>query len=123
MVFIYANQYTSARADQQALAGIVERLQQFTAKRIRIANTRAMIRAALSGALDSVMYERDQVFNLDVPTVCPDVPVAVLQPRNTWAKPADYDAQAAKLARMFAENFKTFEAEVTAEVKAAGPRL
>ena len=73
--------------------------------------------------VDRFRYIDGDGFNLDVPTVCPDVPVAVLQPRNTWAKPADYDAQAAKLARMFAENFKTFEAEVTAEVKAAGPRL
>ena len=50
------------------------------------------------------------VFNLDVPTSCPDVPAEVLKPRNTWANGADYDAQAAKLARMFVDNFKTFEA-------------
>ena len=58
-----------------------------TGKRMKIAHTRAMIRAALSGALDTVGYERDPIFNLDVPTSCPDVPAEVLKPRNTWPDP------------------------------------
>jgi phosphoenolpyruvate carboxykinase (ATP) len=80
-----------------------------------------MIRAALSGALDKVAYAKDPIFNLDVPSGCPDVPSEVLTPRNTWTNGADYDAQAKKLAAMFVENFKTFEGGVTAEVLAAGP--
>ena len=91
-------------------------------KRMKIAYTRAMIRAALSGELDSVAYEKDSVFNLDVPTACPDVPPEVLKPRSTWADPAAYDAQAAKLAQMFAENFKKFADGVGPDVTAAGPR-
>jgi phosphoenolpyruvate carboxykinase (ATP) len=90
-------------------------------KRMKITYTRAMIRALLAGALDGVPYEKDPVFNLDVPARCPDVPPEVLKPRNTWANGADYDAQAAKLAKMFAENFKAFESGVTAQVLAAGP--
>jgi phosphoenolpyruvate carboxykinase (ATP) len=90
-------------------------------KRMKIAYTRAIIRAALSGALDRVAYDKDPIFNLDVPASCPDVPSEVLKPRNTWASAADYDAQAKKLAAMFVENFKTFEDGVTAEVLAAGP--
>jgi phosphoenolpyruvate carboxykinase (ATP) len=93
-----------------------------TGKRMKISYTRAMINAALSGTLDKVAYERDPIFNLDVPAACPDVPATVLDPRSTWADPAAYDAQAAKLAKMFAENFTTFEAAVTAGVKAAGPK-
>ena len=91
-------------------------------KRMKISYTRAMIRAALSGALDQVMFDRDPVFNLDVPASCPGVPVEVLKPRNTWANAADYDAQAAKLAAMFVENFKTFESGVSPDVRAAGPK-
>ena len=90
-------------------------------RRMRIAHTRAMIRAALSGALDDSGYQRDSVFNLDIPTSCPDVPAEVLNPRNTWSERSAYDAQAIKLARMFAENFKTFEPAVDANVRAAGP--
>src|SRR5206468_3070987 len=91
-------------------------------KRMKIGYTRAMIRAALSGGLDAVRYERDPIFNLDIPVSCPDVPSEVLRPRNTWADGVAYDTQAAKLARMFADNFKAFEDGVSPEVTAAGPR-
>ena len=89
--------------------------------RMKIGYTRAMIRAVLSGALDAVSFEKDPVFNLDIPTSCPGVPDSVLTPRATWSDGAAYDAQAAKLARMFVENFKTFEQGVSAAVRAAGP--
>jgi phosphoenolpyruvate carboxykinase (ATP) len=92
-------------------------------RRMKIAYTRAMIRAALSGALDNVQYDKDPIFNLDVPATCPDVAADVLKPRQTWADPAAYDAQAKKLAQMFADNFKTFEASVSPEVRAAGPQV
>ena len=91
--------------------------------RMKIAHTRAMIRAALSGQLDHVGYQRHPVFNLDVPTSCLDVPMGVLDPRSTWADKAAYDAQAARLAKMFVDNFRTFEADVPAAVRDAGPRL
>ena len=67
-------------------------------------------------------FETDPVFGLDVPTACPGVPADVLKPRSTWADRAAYDAQAAKLARMFAENFKTFErASRRPGARATGP--
>jgi phosphoenolpyruvate carboxykinase (ATP) len=90
--------------------------------RMKISYTRAMIRAVLNGVLDEVAYETDPVFNLDVPQSVPGVPADVLNPRGTWSDPLAYDAQARKLARMFNENFKTFEGEAAADVKAAGPR-
>jgi len=49
------------------------------------------------------------------------VPAAVLDPRGTWADKAAYDAQAAKLAKMFVENFKTNFADAEPKVAAAGP--
>jgi phosphoenolpyruvate carboxykinase (ATP) len=90
--------------------------------RMKIAHTRAMINAALAGQLDNVAYEADPAFNLDVPQSVPGVPAEVLKPRNTWKDQAAYDEQAKKLARMFGENFKTFEGDASAEVKAAGPK-
>ena len=66
-------------------------------------------------------YDLDPVFNLNVPRSCPGVPAEVLKPRNTWKRPADYDEQASRLARMFAENFQTFDDDAAADVKAAGP--
>jgi phosphoenolpyruvate carboxykinase (ATP) len=91
--------------------------------RMKIAYTRAMIRAALSGGLDHVGYQRHPVFNIEMPTSCLDVPAGVLDPRGTWADKAAYDQQAARLAKMFVENFKAFEADVAPAVKDAGPRI
>ena len=89
--------------------------------RMKIAHTRAMIHAALSGQLDGVQYELDPLFNLEVPAAVPGVPAQVLKPRDTWQDPRAYDQQACRLAAMFAENFKTFEADASPAVRAAGP--
>jgi phosphoenolpyruvate carboxykinase (ATP) len=89
--------------------------------RMRIAHTRAMITAALTGELHDVAYARHPIFNIDVPTTCPGVPDAVLDPRSTWTDTAKYDEQARKLAAMFVDNFKAFERDVPEAVKAAGP--
>jgi len=94
-----------------------------TGSRMKIAHTRAMITAALNGQLDNASYTTHPVFNLDVPTAVPGVPDGVLDPRSTWPDAAKYDEQARKLAQMFADNFKTFEGDVDAKVKAAGPRV
>ena len=91
--------------------------------RMKIAYTRAMIAAALTGQLDNVEYKKHPALNLDVPTSCPGVPESVLDPRSTWPDPAKYDEQAKKLATMFTENFKTFEKDVAPAVKAAGPQV
>jgi len=89
--------------------------------RMKIAYTRAMIRAAIAGELDAVPYVTDPIFNLDVPQSCPGVPSEVLSPRHTWSDQAAYDQQARRLARMFVENFRSFETDAAPEVKAAGP--
>jgi phosphoenolpyruvate carboxykinase (ATP) len=49
------------------------------------------------------------------------VPDEVLSPRGTWNDAARYDEQTRHLALMFVNNFKAFERDVTAAVKAAGP--
>jgi phosphoenolpyruvate carboxykinase (ATP) len=92
-------------------------------KRMKIAYTRAMVHAALDGGLDDVPMTPDPNFGVAVPTTCLDVPAEVLNPRNTWADKAAYDAQARKLAGMFIENFKPFAGEVSAEVRDAGPKV
>jgi phosphoenolpyruvate carboxykinase (ATP) len=91
--------------------------------RMKIGHTRAMIAAALSGALDDVPYAPDPVFNVEVPATVPDVPADSLRPRASWSDGAAYDAQAGRLAAMFAENFKAFEAEADDEVRRAGPSV
>jgi phosphoenolpyruvate carboxykinase (ATP) len=92
-------------------------------KRMPIAQTRAMVHAALNGALDHVPTTPDPIFGVAVPTLCPDVPAEVLNPRNTWVDREAYDAQSCKLAGMFAENFKAFTDQATPAVRDAGPRM
>ena len=90
-------------------------------QRMQLGYTRAMVHAALAGKLDGVPTRRDPVFGLGVPESVPGVPTEVLDPRATWRDPAAYDAMAQKLAGMFRENFKRFEADVSAAVRQAGP--
>ena len=90
-------------------------------QRMKLGHTRRMVTAALNGELDNVETRTDPIFGLSVPTRIEGVPDKVLHPRETWQNPADYDAQASRLADMFAENFKKYESGVTEAVKAAGP--
>ena len=90
-------------------------------KRMKLAHTRRMVTAALTGELDEVATEPDPVFGLHVPVHVEGVPDEVLRPRSTWKDPAAYDDQAEKLVQMFRENFKKFSANVSQGVRDAGP--
>jgi phosphoenolpyruvate carboxykinase (ATP) len=91
-------------------------------QRMKLAHTRSMVRAVLSGQLDEAHTHPDPVFGLHIPQSIPGVPREVLDPRETWGDPAAYDAMAAKLAGMFRDNFRKFEQQVSEGVRAAGPR-
>ncbi len=89
-----------------------------TGVRMPIKATRALLAAALGGALADVEFRKDANFGFDVPVSVPGVDDALLDPRRTWADPAAYDAQAAKLVRMFAENFEQYLPHIDEDVKA-----
>jgi phosphoenolpyruvate carboxykinase (ATP) len=93
-----------------------------TGSRMKLSHTRAMVAAALAGGLDGAKYRTDPVFGFEVPLAVPGVPAEVLDPRATWKDGTGYDAQAAKLATMFSDNFKAFAAQVPESVAKAGPR-
>ena len=92
-------------------------------KRMPIAYSRALLRAALMGDLDNVEMRADPTFGFDVPTTCPGVPDEVLRPRDTWEDGASYDSRAAALAEMFQTNFAAFKDRSSAEIAGAGPRV
>ncbi len=89
--------------------------------RMKLSHTRTMVRAALAGALDGSRFAPDPVFGFAVPAEVPGVPAGILAPRDTWADPAAYDAQARDLVRMFRENFEQYRPQVSEAVAAAGP--
>ncbi len=91
-----------------------------TGKRFSLKYTRAFVTAILDGSLAKAEYHTDPVFGLSIPKAVPGVPAEVLMPRNTWADGAAYDVQAAKLAKSFRENDKTFD--MPEAVRNAGPR-
>jgi phosphoenolpyruvate carboxykinase (ATP) len=85
---------------------------------MKIAYTRAMVNAAIEGRLDGIPTKREPYFGLEIPQSVPDVPDDVLDPKGAWSDPAAYDAQAKKLAALFAENFKQYEATAAPDVLA-----
>lgn len=66
-------------------------------ERVKLRYTRAMINAALEGALDTAATRQDARFDLEVPLEVPGVPSELLDPRACWSDKATYDAMADKL--------------------------
>lgn len=89
--------------------------------RLDIPVTRACIDAILDGSINDSEFVTHPVFNVSVPQTLGEVDPNVLNPRDTWADKADYDAHAAKLAQMFADNFAAFSGEDSAEIAKHGP--
>jgi phosphoenolpyruvate carboxykinase (ATP) len=81
-----------------------------------------MITAALTGALKNVAYNKHEVFGLEMPATCPDVPDEILSPKNTWANKEAYDLKASELAEKFNKNFENFMEFANEEILAAAPR-
>jgi phosphoenolpyruvate carboxykinase (ATP) len=94
-----------------------------TGSRMKLAYTRAMITAALEGALENVEYEVHPVFGMRMPLSCPDVPSEILNPRNTWADKEAYDAMAKNLASQFIKNFDKYASGAGPETLAAAPTV
>jgi phosphoenolpyruvate carboxykinase (ATP) len=94
-----------------------------TGKRMKLGFTRAILDAIHAGQLASAPVVKDPVFGLNVVTACPGVPADILQPRQTWADPAAYDAMARKLAGLFSKNFDQYASIAGPAVAAAGPQV
>ena len=93
-----------------------------TGERIKLPLTRAMITAALNGDLNDVPTHIHPIFNIAIPDAVPGVPDDVLNPERSWADKDLYKAEAHSLATKFVENFKKYEADVSPEVTASGPK-
>lgn len=94
-------------------------------KRISIQHTRALLEAALTGALAGVDYIADPVFGVEVPKACPGVPDSILDPASTWPSREDFEQKRRSLAARFIENFEIISgAEQGAQgLQTHGPHL
>jgi phosphoenolpyruvate carboxykinase (ATP) len=90
-------------------------------KRMPIKATRALLNAALDGSLNGAEFRVDENFGFEVPVSVAGVDGAILNPRETWPDKAEYDATAAKLVKLFIDNFAKFEAHVDQGVREAAP--
>jgi phosphoenolpyruvate carboxykinase (ATP) len=87
--------------------------------RMPIKATRALLTAALDGSLAEVEFRKDSNFGFDVPVAVPGVAEVLLDPRRTWDDQEAYDKQAAKLVKMFSDNFEQYLPYIDEDVKAA----
>lgn len=88
-------------------------------QRIPIECTRALVRSAISGALDKAPYETDPLFQFEVPMECADPAVSnlVLNPRNAAADIGEYEMRANRLVAEFINDFNKFEEEMPEEMR------
>ena len=95
-----------------------------TGKRISIKDTRAIIDAILNGSLDNAETFTLPMFNLAIPTELPGVDTKILDPRNTYASPEQWQEKAETLAKLFIDNFDKYtDTPAGAALVAAGPKL
>ena len=90
--------------------------------RMKLGYTRAMVTAALNGQLNNVSYTTHNIFGLEMPDTCPNVPDELLNPRKTWENSENYDNKANELATSFNKNFSKFADKASQEILAAAPK-
>ena len=94
-----------------------------TGKRISIKDTRGIIDAILSGAINEAPTKTIPHFNFEVPTALPGVDPAILDPRDTYADASQWEEKAKDLAGRFVKNFAKYESnEHGKALVAAGPK-
>ena len=93
-------------------------------KRISIQDTRGIIDAILDGEIERAETKIVPYFNLEVPTALAGVNSAILDPRDTYENPSQWETKAQNLAALFIENFAKYtDTEQGKALVAAGPQL
>jgi phosphoenolpyruvate carboxykinase (ATP) len=120
----YAEELVKKMEKSGAKAYLVNTGWNGTGKRISIPDTRGIIDAILNGDIKKAETKKIPYFDFEVPTSLPGVSTEILDPRDTYAEPGEWDAKAKDLAERFIKNFKKYETnEAGKALVAAGPQL
>ena len=120
----YAHELVKKMEKSGAKAYLVNTGWNGTGKRISIKDTRGIIDAILDGAIDKAPTKTIPYFDFKVPTALPGVDPAILDPRDTYANPAQWDEKAKDLAGRFIKNFEKYTDNADGKaLVAAGPKL
>ena len=120
----YAEELVKRMKQSGAKAYLVNTGWNGTGKRISIKDTRGIIDAILDGSILKAETKTIPYFNLAVPTALPGVDTNILDPRNTYADPTEWDAKAKDLAARFVKNFAKYATNDAGKaLVAAGPKV
>ncbi|ARJ41605.1 phosphoenolpyruvate carboxykinase (ATP) [Pantoea alhagi] len=120
----YAEVLVKRMQDAGAEAWLVNTGWNGTGKRISLKDTRAIINAILSGELAQTETQTLPVFNLQMPVAVPGIDPHILDPRNTWQDPAQWESRALDLAQRFITNFEKYtDTPAGAALVSAGPQI
>ena len=120
----YAEELVKKMEKSGAKAYLVNTGWNGTGKRISIRDTRGIIDAILGGDILTAPTKKIPYFNFEVPTALPGVDPAILDPRDTYADPAQWEEKAKDLAARFIKNFDKYTSnEAGKALVAAGPQL
>ena len=120
----YAEELVKKMKKSGAKAYLVNTGWNGTGKRISIKDTRGIIDAILNGAIDKAPTKMIPYFNFEVPTKLEGVDTGILDPRDTYAKPEEWEVKAKDLAGRFIKNFKKYESNRAGKALVkAGPKL
>ena len=120
----YAEELVKKMKKSGAKAYLVNTGWNGTGKRISIRDTRGIIDAILSGAIDKAPTKVIPYFNFTVPTKLEGVDTGILDPRDTYANPAEWEEKAKDLASRFVKNFHKYESNAAGKALVkAGPKL
>ncbi|MCG8310448.1 MAG: phosphoenolpyruvate carboxykinase (ATP) [Cytophagales bacterium] len=120
----YGEELVEKMEEHGAAAYLVNTGWNGSGKRISIQDTRGIINAILDGSIDTAPTKNIPVFNLEAPTELPGVDPAILDPRDTYVDPKEWEEKATDLAGRFIKNFEKYtDNEHGKSLVAAGPQL
>ena len=120
----YAEELVKKMKKSGAKAYLVNTGWNGTGKRISIRDTRGIIDAILSGAIDKAPTKQIPYFNFEVPTKLEGVDTGILDPRDTYKNAEEWEVKAKDLAARFIKNFHKYESNRAGKALVkAGPKL